>query len=406
MAGSASTTSSTSHTLTHAPSLSFLSALTDPTKSSGGMEMSTLFEAIKASNRHDFLQPSASLPNASLQFAKATLDAYASQLSDEQQQRQKEANKKRKRADQGRSPIEVLKVRKLHVDGFESGQVWQQAKRIITSTLQDAEQMLQELEDRSEIQKRVDEVTDSSEPDEGDPDNISDLSDADSIGHSGEEVENEELEDDASDDESEGDLDLLEDEMEGDIGDEVDGGNDSDESEENDDDEPEPLIEDPNGLNDGFFSIDEFNKQTQMWEDADARADPNVDQGSEDEELDWHADPFSIKQPAANTKSSKTKKLVRDEDDEMQSSFGDEDNDDDDEGGPTFGDMDLDAPEGDSDIEDELEAEDNAEEDNANDIFYRDFFAPPRRKGAKQSRPKPMPPPLDAHQTLSAGQID
>ncbi|KAH8161226.1 hypothetical protein CIB48_g7034 [Xylaria polymorpha] len=387
MAGSASTTSSTSHTLTNAPSLSFLSALTDPRKPTSGMEMLALFEAVKAGNRHGFLQPSASLPNASLQLAKATLDAYASQLSDEQQQRQKEANKKRKRTDQNRGLIEVLKVRRLHVDGFESGQVWQQAKRIITSTLQDAEQTLQELEDRNEIQiNDINRTTKLSESNESDSDDVSNLSDEDLIEEFGEEVEEGEFDNEVS-----GDVGLLEGDAEEDISDNEDGEDDLDEDEDNeeeDEDEPEPLIEDPNGLNDGFFSIDEFNKQTQLWEDADARADPNVDQGSDDEELDWHTDPFSTKQPATNNKSKKSNKIRDDEDDEMQSNFGDNDNDDDDEGGVTFGNMDLDAPEGDSEIEDEGEAADSADEGNANDIFYKDFFAPPRRKGAKQSRPR------------------
>ncbi|KAI1421127.1 Mpp10 protein-domain-containing protein [Xylaria sp. FL1777] len=382
MAGSGSTTSSmtsTSHTLTNAPSLSFLTALTDPTKPSGGMEMLALFEAIKAGNRHDFLQPSASLPNASLQLAKVTLDAYASQLSDEQQQRQKEANKKRKRADPSRHPIEVLKVRKLHVDGFESGQVWQQAKRIITSTLQDAEQMLQDLEDRNQGQVNgVNPFPDPLEPDGSDLDNASHPSDGDPNREFYEEDEEEEFEDEESDSSSKDDDGAIsedeEDREEYDL-DEV----------EEPEPEPEPLIEDPNGLNDGFFSIDEFNKQTQMWEDADARADPNVDQGSEDEELDWHTSPFSTKQLATNSKSKKAKKLKDDEDDEIQSSVGDDD--DGDEGGPTFGNMDLDAPEGDSEMEDEPNAGGNTNEENANNIFYKDFFAPPRRKGAKQTRP-------------------
>ncbi|KAI1196873.1 Mpp10 protein-domain-containing protein [Nemania serpens] len=395
MAGSTSTTSSmtsTSHTLTNAPSLNYLSALTDATRPSGGMDMFALFEAFKASNRHDFLQPSASLPNASLQLAKLTLDAYAGQLSDEQQQRQKEANKKRKRADRIHGPVEVLKVRKLHVDGFESGQVWQQAKRIITSTLHDAEQMLRELQDDNEVDiNGVSQTTGPLEPDGSDPDDISDPSDEDSTGEFDEEGEGEEEEEqltNAGSDDEPNDVDSLEDDVEEVMRDgETDGVEDLD---EDDEDEPEPLIEDPNGLNDGFFSIDEFNKQTQIWEDADARADPNVDQGSEDEELDWHADPRSIKSNAAKSKSKKSKSKQRgdDEDDEMQSSFGDGDEDENDGGGATFGDMDLDAPEGDSEIEDEGDTEDNAEEDNANNISYKDFFVPPRRKGAKQSRPR------------------
>ncbi|GAP83264.1 putative U3 small nucleolar ribonucleoprotein mpp10 [Rosellinia necatrix] len=394
MAGSASTTSSmtsTSHTLTNAPSLHFLSALTDATKPAGGMEMLAFFEAIKANNRHDFLQPSASLPNASLQLAKATLDAYASQLSDEQQQRQKEANKKRKRADQSRGPIDVLKVRKLHVDGFESGQVWQQAKRIITSTLHDAEQILRELEDSHQTQTNgADRSTALPGLDGDNSDDVSDLSDMESVGEYGE-AEREIFEGDILDDDSEDDAGLLEDGTDDDKNNDEEDEEEKDEKKEYSDEaeysEPEPLIEDPNGLNDGFFSIDEFNKQTQMWEDADARADPNVDEGSEDEELDWHANPFSVKQLGAN----KPKKAGDDEGEDMESSIGEQDDD----GGPTFGNMDLDAPEGDSEIEDGddgEDAEDGAnEEDNANDVFYKDFFAPPRRKGAKQSKPRKFP---------------
>ncbi|KAK5628767.1 hypothetical protein RRF57_004482 [Xylaria bambusicola] len=399
MAGSGSTTSSmtsTSHTLTHAPSLSFLSAVVDPTKPSDSMEMLALFEAVKAGNRHDFLQPSAALPNASLQLAKTTLDAYASQLSDEQQQRQKVANKKRKRADQARHPIDILKVRKLHVDGFESGQIWQQAKRIISSTLQDAEQLLQDLEDRKEIQVNgVSSTTKSSDSDGTDLEDLSNMTDEDSIEELDEDIDEEALENEmlSGEDDDEDGLDLLgnedealsqidEDEEEEENGEEDDLDEDGADDE---DDDPEPLVEDPNGLNDGFFSIDEFNKTTQMWEDADARADPNVDQGSEDEELDWHANPLSAKQPATSSKSRRPKKHQDDDDDEMQSG-SDSGDDDDDEGGPTFGNMDLDAPEGDSDLEDEMGAENNEQENNANNIFYKDFFAPPRRKGAKQSR--------------------
>ncbi|KAJ8123525.1 hypothetical protein ONZ43_g554 [Nemania bipapillata] len=378
---------STSHTLTNAPSLSFLSALTDSTKPSGGMEMLALFEAFKASNRHDFLQPSVSLPNASLQLAKSTLDAYASQLSDEQQQRQKEANKKRKRADLSYGPIEVLKVRKLHVDGFESGQVWQQAKRIITSTLQDAERMLQELEHRNKVQiDGIDKITDISELDGNDPGDISHMSADDSVTGSDEadeedEEDEEAFEDEEPDSELEGDVGILEDDVNGGVSDDEEDA-EEDEDGDDDDDEPEPLVEDPNGLNDGFFSIDDFNKQTQMWEAADARADPNVDQGNEDEELDWHADPYSMKQQPTIKKGSKKSKHQRDnEDDEMESSFGDEDDDDD--GGATFGDMDLYAPEGDSEIEDERDAGDDPDEGNANDVFYKDFFAPPRSEGGQ-----------------------
>ncbi|KAI0393325.1 Mpp10 protein-domain-containing protein [Xylariaceae sp. FL0594] len=401
MAGPASTTSSmtsTSHTLTNAPSLNFLSALTDPTRPSSGMEMLALFEAIKAGNRHDFLQPTPSLPNASLQLAKATLDTFASRVSDEQQQRLRET-KKRKRAEQNHGPTEVLKVRKLHVEGFESNQVWEQAKRIITCTLQDAEHTLKELEEHNQIQKdEGEEKENSSELDESDLEGSA-LSDEDSASGLDDEEDDEELEEGLSGDESdveghsvemaEGDTEAYDGE-EGEEEDEEDGDQDDEDDEE---DDVGFFVADPHGLNDGFFSIDEFNKQTQMFEDADARADPNVDQGSDDEEVDWHADPLSAKQPPAKGDSKKLKKGKKQNEDDMAFGFEDEDegegdDDDDDEGGPTFGNMDLDAPEGDSELEDENGEMDDEDEFNANDIRYKDFFAPPRRKGGKQSKPR------------------
>ncbi|KAI0016007.1 U3 small nucleolar ribonucleoprotein complex, subunit Mpp10 [Xylariomycetidae sp. FL0641] len=404
MAGPASTSSSmtsTSQTLTHAPAVGFLSSFTDSSKSSGAMDMLALFDAIKPGNRHNFLQPAPSLPNASLQLAKSTLDAYAGQISDEQQQRQREANKKRKRAERTPSSGEILKIRKLHVDGFETGQVWQQARRIINSALQDSKDALQELEDRKEIQVNgVGEAQEGAELDGTDSDaNLAGDAEVSTSGSEGvpeeedDSEEDEEGEEDVSDDEG-ADLDG-EEAIEEDA--EVDGGpEDSDDEEEEEEEASGPLVEDPNGLNDGFFSIDDFNKQTQMLEDADARADPNVDQGSDDEELDWHADPFSA-QPATSGKSTKNSR--EDEDEEMLSGL-DDDEDEEEEGGPTFGNMDLDAPEGDS--EDEAEGEGEEADDgggfNANDIFYKDFFAPPQRKGAKKNkqpsfnRSKPVDP--------------
>ncbi|KAI1646286.1 Mpp10 protein [Daldinia loculata] len=389
MAGPASTTSSmtsTSHTLTHAPSVGFLSSFVDSSKPSSAVEMLELFEAIKSGNRHSFLQPASAIPNASLQLAKATLDAYAGQICDEQQQRQREESKKRKRAENGLGKGEILKIRKLHVDGFESGQVWQQARRIITSALQDSKSALQELEDQKEIQVNgingdahidIDQpAVDVSDDDSADYESASEMDDSEGLienaedAEDDEEIDEEDLEDDAE---------LSENDIEG-------GLEDIDEEEDEIDDEDEPeeasqeLVEDPNGLNDGFFSIDDFNKQTQLFEDADARGDPDVDHASDDDEVDWHADPRSIK-PSSNGKASK--KPTDDVDDEMLSDIEDDEED----GGPTFGNMDLDAPEGESEEEegDEMDGEDDS---NANEIYYKDFFAPPQRKGAKNSKAK------------------
>ncbi|KAI1084948.1 U3 small nucleolar ribonucleoprotein complex, subunit Mpp10 [Whalleya microplaca] len=388
MAGPASITSSltsTSHTLTHAPSMGFLSSFVDSSRPSGAAEMLALFEAIKSGNRHGFLQPASSIPNASLQLAKSTLDAYAGQVCDEQQQRQREANKKRKRAEKRPSKSEVLKIRKLHVDGLESGQVWQQAKRIITSTLQDSKDLLQDLEDQNGVQTNgIHEEALAPEED------VSEIDSAEEDDVEGSELEDsdEDLEGAVEDlDEFEDGAELSEDALEEDL-EHDDAWEDEVDDEDQSDEEPEALIEDPNGLNDGFFSIDAFNKQTQMFEDADARADPDVDHESEDDELDWHADPLTAK-PSTNGKGTKkSRKDAKNVEDDLPSDVEDSDDAD---GGPTFGDMDLDAPEGDSEGEAEEEDMDFGGDFNANEIYYKEFFAPPQRKGArnhKQSKPR------------------
>ncbi|KAI6092025.1 Mpp10 protein [Hypoxylon rubiginosum] len=395
MAGPASVTSSmtsTSHTLTHAPSVGFLSSFADSSKPSSAMEMLQLFEAVKPGNRHGFLQPASSLPNASLQLAKATLDAYAGQICDEQQQRQREESKKRKRAENISSKGEVLKIRKLHVDGFESGQVWQQARRIITSTLQDSKSALQALEDLNDIQVNGingDAHADTLEQDEDISESFS-VDDKLASGLEDSEGDSEEDDEDESLDEEDADeAELLDDEAE----EEFDGFDDEADEDDNDEEqseedyEEEELIEDPNGLNDGFFSIDNFNKQTQWFENADARADPDADRASDDDEIDWHADLLSGK-PSVNGKALKksSKKSTQDVEDDLPSDLEDEDEGED--GGPIFGDMDLDAPEGESDEDEDDVNIDDGDDFNANDIQYKDFFAPPQRKGAKGNKPR------------------
>ncbi|KAH7026110.1 U3 small nucleolar ribonucleoprotein complex, subunit Mpp10 [Microdochium trichocladiopsis] len=383
MAGS-SNSSMTSNTATRAPALAFLSAFTDSSRPTGAAEMLALLDTIRSGNRHGLLQASPAIPNASLQLAKATLDAYAAQVSDEQQERVREANKKRKRQG-GAGAADVLKIRKLHIDGFESGQVWQQARRIIDSTLQDSRDALQDLEENNEVGGPVvngesktlafdedgfevgsDEELSEEEEEGSDAEDLgSDLAGEDDLEDGSEEVEDDEDLNETS-------------ELNG-VYDEQDGEDIGDDSEE-DEDDGEEFEEDPDGLNDGFFSLDTFNKQTQWFEAQDAKADPNTDQASDDEDIDWHADPMSA-QPAASKKPKKG------DEDGMPSDM--EDDDDDDElGGATFGDMDLDAPEGASDEEDFEDEMEDGDDLNANDVFYKDFFAPPQRKGSKDKKPR------------------
>ncbi|KAF5603003.1 u3 snoRNP [Fusarium subglutinans] len=325
-----------------------------------------LLESLSDGKRHAFLQPTASIPTDSLNLVKHTLEGFASQVGDEQQERLKE-NRKRKRG--AANSDDVLKIRKVYIDGFETGQVWQQAKRIIGGVLKYSEEALAGLEERKEVavngagpsdSKTLEFGEDGFEVDEdGDEDDSDqDGSDEEEEQLSVDEAQKDGLEDDWEDDEEE-------------VGEGRDDYQEGDEEDEGVDGPAEEYEEDPDGLNDGFFSLDDFNRQTQYFEEQDTKGDPYTDRASDDEEINWDADPLA---PPAT--GSKSKKAARDPVSE------DEDSDDEDDG-PTFGDMALDAPEGDSedeamDMDEPVDDDDNGL--NANDVYYKDFFAPPRRK--------------------------
>ncbi|KAK3342916.1 Mpp10 protein-domain-containing protein [Neurospora tetraspora] len=418
MAGAGSITSSvtsTSQTITHDPSThnsvmaATLAALSSGTSSrtidSNPVVASFLSALADESNRHVFLQPPSTLPAGSLLLAKETLDALASQVSDHQQAKLKEiaatiGGKKRKR-EAGYDKNAVLKIRKLHVDeGFETEQIWQQAKKIIASAVKEAGDVLKELEENGivgtgeEQEKTIefgeDEFELGSDEEDGDDESGSgsegeddEEDDEELEGEEGSEIDDdEEVEIDGeevefSDEDGEGEFDEEDEEEE-------------DEEEEEEEDAPE-LVEDPNGLNDGFFSIDDFNRQTQLWEDADARADPNVDADSDDEQLDWHSDPFATKPKSKKGKSDKKKDENEDEEDV---DMGDESEDD--EALEAAAAAHAKKLKGKKNVEQlEDDGDDLGLTDGvlgmdmdltANDVYYKDFFAPPQKKKTGNQR--------------------
>ncbi|KAH7630355.1 Mpp10 protein-domain-containing protein [Sordaria sp. MPI-SDFR-AT-0083] len=412
MAGTGSITSSvtsTSQTISHDPSTHnsiMAAALTSPTGAPSTINNPIVASFLSAladeSNRHVFLQPPSTLPAGSLLLAKETLDALASQVSDHQQAKLKEiaatiGGKKRKR-EAGYDKNAVLKIRKLHVDeGFETEQIWQQAKKIIASAVKEAGDVLKELEENGivgtgeEQDKTIEFGEDGFELDSNE-----DEEDGDDESGSGSEGEDEDDDDDEELEGSEGSG--IDDDEEVEIdGEEVvfsdeDGEGEFDEEDEDEEDEEEEeeeeapeLVEDPNGLNDGFFSIDDFNRQTQLWEDADARADPNVDADSDDEQLDWHADPFATK-PKSN--KGKTDKKKEEDKDESDVDMGDESEDD--EALEAAAAAHAKKLKGKKNVEQlEDDGDDLGLTDGvlgmdmdltANDIYYKDFFAPPQQK--------------------------
>lgn len=367
------TLTSTSHTLTAAPP----SKMAPARSTTDGEVAATLLSSMRPANRHTSLRPSASLPNQSIDVVKKMLGGCGAQVAEQQEQRLKQSRKRKRRdAGDGQPHLDVLKLRNVYVDGFETGQVWQQAKRIIAGALSLSDAVLNEFVERREVALPGGEGAGSRSEREQDSEGV-EMGTEEDDEHDAEGLSDEDLEEelhDQSEDEP-----VVDGQDERDVDGQDDYDDEGDGDEEEDDQEDQEFVQDPHGLNDGFFSIDNFNRQTQWLEDQDARGNATTDQAGDDEEIDWSADPFAPQKPSKQTSGT---------DNDAPSEVDAED--DDDEQGPTFGDMELDAPEGDSEDEALDGAQDDDGEFNANEVYYKDFFAPPPKK-TKGGKPKSKP---------------
>jgi len=303
-----------------------------------------------------FLQPTPQLNASFLAAAKHYLDPVAAGVSESQSQRQQELRKKRKRGGGYDDDISVLHLKKVHVDGFGVNQVFEQTRKIVEATADEIELALPEEQDGLvPVLDGEDEDEELEEPEEYHTES--------EIGEEGVDWEYDGVDDQGDDVEAPGDEDE-------DI--DMEDGEEAIFSDGASDDEPAQTYQpDPNGLNDGFFSIDDFNKQTDFLEQQDQRGE-GVD--SDDDEINWEADPME-------DASGKSKAGF----------VGDASDDESDEGGPTFGNVDLNAPEGDSGDEEDIEEGDLDGLDtgmNANNVMYKDFFAPPAQKASKNKNSK------------------
>jgi len=131
----------------------------------------------------------------------------------------------------------------------------------------------------------------------------------------------------------------------------------SEDEEDEDDLEEKELVQDVHGLNDGFFSIDDFNRQTELLELQDARGGP-VDEDDDEDDIDYHADPATLQEDEEEEEEEFSTKS--DTNGHLKDDYEDDDDDE----------MDL----------------DRDMDENANDIMYEDFFAPPAKK--KTGKPK------------------
>lgn len=181
-----------------------------------------------------------------------------------------------------------------------------------------------------------------------------------------------------------GDEDMIgkEGEGEGEDENEIEGEDEDEYIEHSDTSDEEPLvnhlaanvlIKDKHGLNDGFFSIDEFNRASEFLEQRDTRGSPDGD-----ETVDWEADPLAGQSLGKN-----------------DTGFGDSgsistENSSEDLNGRSFGNANLDSPPSEASSTPPSDAGDT----NTNDIRYNEFFAPPARaaKAANARRSRPIQP--------------
>jgi len=375
-----------------------------------------LFSTLQSSS-HTFLQPPINLHKASLSLAKRYLDPLAITTSDTQLQRQQASRRKRKRGRSDDLGSQVpLRLREVHLEDLKIGQVWEQARRILDASRLEAERSLQTIlleqqnhgfsqkaiEDLAANGKAVrfrDDLEDGLDVDESDAELRSFDKDTngllvDSYGSS--------MDDDDGDIGDSEEEDILDDDGVANAFRDEDFDDQSDLGEES----RETFLPDKLGLNDGFFSIDDFNRQSEFLEQQDARG-ANDGGASDEEDIDWDVDPLAI---SSQLKSQGEENGAGEE-------FEDE------EDGPTFGNADLSGPDLsdiDGDSKEGVEMEDIGTMNNTNDIKYADFFAPPPRKASKPSRrralPKTQPPPSitetrqetedDVQRTISAVRRD
>ncbi|KAL4935752.1 hypothetical protein BDV06DRAFT_206329 [Aspergillus oleicola] len=325
----------------------------------------------------DFLRPTKKLRSGILDSAKVFVDSLAVSVCDSQTTRQQN-NRKRKRSGEDLDVTSILRLKELYVAGFTSDQIWEQALRILDATDEElhrdydfwAHNARQSgYESPSNTVNLQDTLRENVESENDDLiHDSSSISDGSGL--------NDEQYDHISEVESE---DLFQNDQEED-------GSDKDSDDGDDDDEKHgTYVEDRFGLNDGFFSIDDFNAQTELLERQNAQA--NMDDESDEEEINWDEDPLG---PGAS------RNKVDRADDEMDES--------DDEDGPTFDNIGS-ADESDIDEDDSHAAAlGGSGFIDTSDIMYADFFAPPPRKAStKKSRPLPKTQP---HNAISDNDVD
>ena len=373
-----------------------------------------LLSALECST-YSFLQPPKVLHNDALSLAKRYLDPLAKSTREAQIQRQHNARRKRKRGEEQREE-KPLQLTEVYLEGLKIEQIWQQARRILDASRLEVERSLPTggLEHTKNDLPIIDGRSGALN---GKGVRFRDVEDSVSVG-------TEALDEESVKDQPNEEGDGLAEELDGSLPDGkhniddteqdnlidddasmIDSSDDEDYSDGDGEEEPrDTYVQDKLGLNDGFFSIDDFNRQTEFLEQQDARGEDDG-AASDEDDIDWGVDLLA-------QDNSRQEGQHQDRDENGGRSDASEE-------GPTFGNVDLNGP--DISDEDDVVSEDGVDleamggMENTNEIMYADFFEPPPRRASKPSRrralPKTQPPPKpetedDIQRTISAVRRD
>ncbi|CAB4252126.1 similar to Saccharomyces cerevisiae YJR002W MPP10 Component of the SSU processome and 90S preribosome [Maudiozyma barnettii] len=260
-----------------------------------------------------------------------------------------------------------IAIDELTVEGLDANQVWFQTKMVIDNVEGDLMERIQALRDAMDAHDEEESVDEEQNEDEEIANEDNEIADESVRSLDGQEQEQEQEEKEDDDDDDDDDDEIIEgkdDYVDSGLEDNVVKGQESPEEEE---DEPQQRYEtDADGLNDQFFNIEDFNRQTLAQENnLDDDEDQNNDDGEEvdyfadlpsdeDEEADYYEDFFDKPKTNKSATVSQTDGMERSE---SNRNDGSEDN-----GISAMNSMKLDLFEDADDAEEEEEDSDNGTE--------------------------------------------
>jgi U3 small nucleolar RNA-associated protein MPP10 len=297
----------------------------------GGAGATDSLTTVLSQAPHEFLAPKSAIHELALALAKRYLDP----LMEKERERGKMMNRIVKKGGEkklGVYGMGTVKLDRVYLEGFDVGQVWEQVRGIVQEVVVNVDADGGGHKDRERLVEDIEMRDDGGSGDDGFGSDSDSESEDGGVGLDGSQVgagDDDEINESGFGQEVDGHDEDENEEVEVEVDEDEDEEDEGDEEEE-EEEEAKEFVKDVHGLNDGFFSIDDFNRQSEFLELQDSRNGLNDDDTNDEDDIDLNGDPADL--------------------------GGEEENDDYQE-------------------DDEMDLEGDLE--NTNDIMYEDFFAPP-----------------------------